>query len=199
MSTKNIRACADRTRENILKSAIKLFSKKGYSATTIRDIAKHAKVHLNLIFHHFKSKEMLWQAVGEVVHQKYQMCYLEHGIPQDLKSTIESFIFSRYKFFKDNHDYYRILKWKSIEENNKLNFSRSTYQSVIRPHLIDLQKRNLIRSDVSVDVIALYMASALMGAFDKRNVFYQSDNPEVLQKAYLEFIAEELFHTLKPK
>ena len=44
-------------REALTSIAIDLFAKKGYSATTMRDIAKTAKVNVALIYYYFKDKE----------------------------------------------------------------------------------------------------------------------------------------------
>ena len=43
----------------ILEASTKLFSLKGFKATTIRDIAKDANVNSSLISYHFNGKEGL--------------------------------------------------------------------------------------------------------------------------------------------
>ena len=50
---------ADRSRENILDAAAKLFRNKGYAATTLRDIANAASMKAGSIYYHFRSKEEL--------------------------------------------------------------------------------------------------------------------------------------------
>lgn len=47
------------SKENILKSALKLFSSKGYYNTSIRQIAKSAKISTGLLYNYFESKEEL--------------------------------------------------------------------------------------------------------------------------------------------
>ena len=48
------------TKEKILESAFELFSKKGYLATTTKEIAQKARVSEVTLFRHFKSKEELF-------------------------------------------------------------------------------------------------------------------------------------------
>lgn len=48
------------TKEKILKSALKLFSQKGYLATTTKEIAKEAQVAEVTLFRYFSSKEKLF-------------------------------------------------------------------------------------------------------------------------------------------
>ncbi|PZR05028.1 MAG: hypothetical protein DI539_25230 [Flavobacterium psychrophilum] len=47
------------TKETILKSAVKLFSRNGYEQTSIRDIANEANINCSMINYHFESKENL--------------------------------------------------------------------------------------------------------------------------------------------
>lgn len=57
---------AEQTRRDILKSAIEVFSKKGFASSTLVDIAKKANVTRGAIYWHFKNKNDLFEAlVGE--------------------------------------------------------------------------------------------------------------------------------------
>ncbi|MBN2174847.1 MAG: helix-turn-helix transcriptional regulator [Bacteroidales bacterium] len=49
--------------EKILKSALELFAKEGYKATSTSKVAKHAGVSEGLIFRHFTNKEGLLDAI----------------------------------------------------------------------------------------------------------------------------------------
>ena len=46
-----------KTRATILKAALELFAKRGYSATTTAEIAKKARISKGLIFTHFPTKQ----------------------------------------------------------------------------------------------------------------------------------------------
>jgi TetR/AcrR family transcriptional regulator, cholesterol catabolism regulator len=52
-------------RQQLLQGAAKLFRRKGYGATTTRDIAAAAGMHSGSPFYHFKSKNALLYAVME--------------------------------------------------------------------------------------------------------------------------------------
>lgn len=49
----------------VLQSAIKLFSEKGYSATTIREIIEDAGVTRPVLYYYFKNKEDLFSSIVE--------------------------------------------------------------------------------------------------------------------------------------
>ncbi len=53
------------TQQKILTNATRLFGLHGYSATSIRDIAKDSGVNLSMIAYHFGNKEGLYKAVLE--------------------------------------------------------------------------------------------------------------------------------------
>ncbi len=49
------------TGDLIQRSALKLFSEKGYSAVSMRDLAEAAGISVSTIYHYYKSKEMLFR------------------------------------------------------------------------------------------------------------------------------------------
>lgn len=52
-------------RESLLSTAVGMFSEKGYSGTSIRDIAKVHGVSLSNIYYHFGNKDGLWREILE--------------------------------------------------------------------------------------------------------------------------------------
>ena len=58
------------SRKAILNASLKLFAKKGFSATTADEIARKAKVSKGLIFSHFSSKEdILFSMIDENIER----------------------------------------------------------------------------------------------------------------------------------
>jgi TetR/AcrR family acrAB operon transcriptional repressor len=51
------------TREQLLKKALTVFSKKGYAATTLQDIAGEAELTRGAIYHHFGGKAELYNTL----------------------------------------------------------------------------------------------------------------------------------------
>lgn len=66
MTKKEVKDGED-NRQNILKSALALFSEKGYSRVSIRDISVVAGVSHGLIRHHFGNKQQIWQKCCELM------------------------------------------------------------------------------------------------------------------------------------
>jgi len=62
----------DATRDHILEVALKLFRKRGFEATTMRDIARSAKISLGGAYYYFPSKEALVFAFYDRVQQVHR-------------------------------------------------------------------------------------------------------------------------------
>jgi len=54
---------SERSRSQILEAALKLFSHRGYGATSVRDIAESAGVSKGNVYHHFPDKETIFRAL----------------------------------------------------------------------------------------------------------------------------------------
>ena len=95
-------------RQQVLQGAAKLFRRKGYGATTTRDIAAAAGMHSGSPFYHFKSKNALLYAVmgrghalsagaaeycgaaSPIWHQRKCTCQRPEGCQRHLRQRHES-------------------------------------------------------------------------------------------------------------
>ena len=60
-------ASADLVRSKIIDAASKLYAKKGYTATSIEEIAEKAKVSLPVTYHYVKKKSEIMRMIMEDV------------------------------------------------------------------------------------------------------------------------------------
>lgn len=65
-------------REELIKTAVELFSKQGFNGTSIRDIARSQGISTANMYHHFKNKEDLFFACME---------YLTRMLPERLEEV----------------------------------------------------------------------------------------------------------------
>jgi AcrR family transcriptional regulator len=61
----------EQTRDLLFQTALKLFREKGFEATTMRDIAAHAKTALGAAYYYFPSKEAIVQAYYQNVQEEH--------------------------------------------------------------------------------------------------------------------------------
>ena len=57
-------------RENIIDAALEVFCNYGFSNTRMADIARKAGVSYGLVYHYFKRKEVLFDAIVEMLWEK---------------------------------------------------------------------------------------------------------------------------------
>jgi TetR/AcrR family transcriptional regulator len=101
-----------KTRESIMRGALKVFAEKGYKGASIASIASAAHVRKSLIQYHFGNKEQLWNAclamkVEPVITAMDRM--LEPGGP-----GLAEIVMMRYKLIRENPDVRRLIAWASL-------------------------------------------------------------------------------------
>jgi AcrR family transcriptional regulator len=83
---------SERSRAQILRAALKLFSTRGYHGTSVRDIADAARVSTGNVYHQFQDKESLfntlleqyWAALGKP-DLPFNKALAEGAFPDDLE------------------------------------------------------------------------------------------------------------------
>ena len=104
-------------KEKILNSALELFAKEGYAATSTSKIAKHAGVSEGLIFRHFENKEGLLQAIMFQGEEKSKVLFADILMETEPKSIIRKIIELGYKTSQDEEEanYWKLqykIKWE---------------------------------------------------------------------------------------
>lgn len=118
------RSSAREMHEKILNSALIVFSEKGYSAATIKDISNHAGCNTVTIFRHFEDKLGLFLQVVERYHEfvfdaeelNSKLSYL--NLHSDFRIMADYFFDSVYQhihilriFINDGHNFEPISKY----------------------------------------------------------------------------------------
>jgi AcrR family transcriptional regulator len=61
--TPAVRSRSDARQEQLIEIAIRLFARKGYEGTSLRDIADEAKITKAALYYHFPNKEALYERI----------------------------------------------------------------------------------------------------------------------------------------
>lgn len=196
---KLIRASADKTRAAILKAATLLFAERGFSGVSTNDIAHASKISQSLLYHHFKNKEGLWDAVREDISARF---YHQHVVTYDpkldLKTFLTSIVTTRFNFLKNNPNVYKIIYWQRfITKTQKLQSTQNKYTNKWYELLKNMQQQEKISDNYSVEMIALLIRNSIHGAFDVALFAQQQSNIGKLQKEYLKLVIDSLYNVLK--
>jgi len=96
-------ASGDRTRERVLAAAVATFARQGLAGTSVRDIARQARIRVSTLYHYFRSKEALYQEVQERVHgQVRELVVSALGQGLDLRETTRRAIGALFDLFVAN-------------------------------------------------------------------------------------------------
>jgi AcrR family transcriptional regulator len=105
--------------QRILDAAEKLFSEKGFAATSVQEIADTAKVNKAMIFYYFSSKEdLLTAAVERVISgiEKAIQTYFEDK--KDKLEGIDMFINFYVDYLAKNRAFVRLMMWEMLSGKN---------------------------------------------------------------------------------
>ena len=85
----------EQTVERILSISTKLFFERGYDKTTIQDILDELKMSKGAIYHHFKSKEEIFDAISrkrDLDAQQFFNCVINNTKGENAKEKIKKII-----------------------------------------------------------------------------------------------------------
>ncbi|VAX29677.1 hypothetical protein MNBD_IGNAVI01-3186 [hydrothermal vent metagenome] len=116
----------EKTKQNIIDAALKLFAQRGYYGTSIADIAKEAGVSKGLAYNYFKSKNELAEAIFSQLYiffDQYDKLFAEVTDPYKL---LELMIKGTFKHLRENEEFWKLytsfaLQWE-VSEKMKILF-----------------------------------------------------------------------------
>jgi AcrR family transcriptional regulator len=113
---------SEKNRERILEAATKAFSRSGYSAVTIRDIAKSTKLSLGSHYNYYDDKLELFKAVIDRTTQDFMspeneviQYFMTSEFPDDLPRLAKAIKVSIEKY----ESYFRLMYVDAIEFDGK--------------------------------------------------------------------------------
>ena len=157
----------DKTVDIILKTAKSLFLTKGFSGSSIGDIAKASKVGKSLIYHYFESKEHLWKAVKQSILNKYiELNKLEEIHKKNLKEFIVTLVKLRFDFYLDNPDIIKMIALQRLEKGTRvLSIKDSTLYNNIKNNIAKFKKQGHIKDKTDPDFATYFILSSTTNLF----------------------------------
>ena len=191
---------AEQTRLKIIAAALELFSKNGYSNTTLAMIADEAGFSRGPIYWHFKNKDELYQAVLGVSQQPLeQLIEQSRSMADQPLKAIEHFISEWFRLLLENpwhRQSFEILLNKT-ELTSQMADTLKRERKLTR-NIVQLLQQLIEASDSSLAETAqpraLLLYSSLMGITHSW-LF----SPRLFRlKDHRQFFSEQLIAALKP-
>ena len=199
MSPKLPQEYSDFRRRQILTAAWDCFADKGYSETTVREIARRMKASTGVIYNFFKGKEEILEAIQDWSIENNTQVFDRMGRKESIREAIG-------EFFKSNFECDPIGEVKKSSRGNISLLSEAVKKEKIRQMFsssYDFMEENLSRffregkkkkeiiSNVDPTVLAGYLIALLMGLQLQMALIDRRGN-----EAYIQNIKELAFSNL---
>jgi TetR/AcrR family acrAB operon transcriptional repressor len=113
---------AEQTRQVVLDAALKTFTRRGFSRTTLEEVAKEAGMTRGAIYWHFKNKYQLLDSVIEQVYQKLKGQTMEViNSPISPINKIRQLMINFFRFIAKENEFkvieeYLVFKFQTAKE-----------------------------------------------------------------------------------
>jgi AcrR family transcriptional regulator len=157
------------TREAILSSCLRLFSKSGFHGTSVDDIARASRITKGAVYWHFDDKEALFQAILERIRTRWQEVVLRPVLVESSPSARLEQLFDRYvELFTEAPERCLFLQRILLEEDATFapqvaRIFRQTAKFIARI-LEDGKARGEFRPDFAAGAAAHAILGSLSGA-----------------------------------
>ncbi|MEG0751334.1 MAG: TetR/AcrR family transcriptional regulator [Oscillospiraceae bacterium] len=175
-----------RKQQTIIDSALELFATRGYDTTTMGDIAKSAGMSIGTLYLYFESKivifALLYKRALDLLEKSFGDA-LEFPSP-DVKTKICMLLYTYINFYKNNHNYYRVLSSGFMSKNNNIQLNETLTQKGLsilkkleRPIAEGIEQGVIKPCDTFKTVVSLWvMFDGILMLPDKTHVDSLSEN-----------------------
>lgn len=192
---------ANRTKVQIVRAAIGLFSIRGFGSTSLREIAEAAKVNSALISYHFKNKQGILESIMiqyfedlfDILDNQFEQAEEDQDYFHHLMKAVG--IVVRYQC--ENTEVSRIIQRELSVDSMLVREVMSTYIAKLKSCFAQLLEKGMeasqFRKDLEVDMQLIHMMSSMFFPYFNpqiiREVFYLEPMSEDFPKLYVDYLS----------
>ncbi|MEE9426157.1 MAG: TetR/AcrR family transcriptional regulator [Methylococcales bacterium] len=173
----------------LLDAAAKLFAKKGYNETTMRDISSEVGMLPGSLYYHFKSKQEILLAVyGQAVNDLKTRLESTIASQEDPWGKLELATMTHLEAILDHNNFARVmigvLPDKAPEIQHELTTLRDGYETIF----VDIINSLPLKNDVDKKLLRLM----IMGAINSTQTWYHMGDtePKEIGREFIRYIRE---------
>jgi len=190
---------AERTRKKILDAAREEFFSKGFSSTRIESIAARANVKKQLLYHYFKGKDEIFEAVMDILYSEHQPIALQTPTNPALLAAHRLKVNIEYRM-----DFQRFTAWEALEDQPKNPQRETIRKQVLQSYVEDLKVKKdvgLVPENLDPALLTLAITSLttypLVFADATKMITGMSPTDQEFQEKWMAFltqISEKIFY-----
>ncbi len=156
-------------KDRILQVAEDLFVEKGFTGTSMNEIAEKAGVAKSLIYHHYASKKALWQAMIREYHDRSGVLekFYDTISCNDPEKLVELVVGRNgfFDFLRNNPRIVRLFSWLNLEKDFEPEYPEDEIRTRVIERVRELQTEGRIRSDIEPGLVPIVFVSLMMNWF----------------------------------
>lgn len=200
---KQPREVSEKTKQTVLKAALKVFAREGFSGAKLRDIASLAGTTHSLIRHHFGSKDDLWKAVvdyGLSMQEENLLRIIKTRGSSDPVELFKKFIKSYVSTIAKNPELSKILLHNNSRTSPHIEYlieRQKKLHSIVEPVFINARERGYFK-DFDHDSFLVYVRALVETPIATRDITNQLLGEDILSgkgiAIHTERILNFIFH-----
>lgn len=183
-----------KTKSKIINAALKLFSQKGYLATTTKDIAREADIAEVTLFRYFPTKQKLFK---EVLESQSFLPTLKDLLPKieniNYKFALKTVARYYLKLLKKKRDLICIMHTEIFQYPEEIRAIQSKIisdVSLIFANYLEIMKKRGILRDIDTNYASMAYFGMLFNLFIKKELFKRKINLNRALNTYIEIFYE---------
>jgi len=199
---------AERTRIEILESAIRLFAQQGFLSTTMADLAKAIKMSSGALYWHFPTKEDILLAAVEELHQRFIAYFgdlLTEGRKRSAREQLMAFLRRTQDVLRENREYatfFAVISAELVNRNERvekaLRQSQTVYAFLLASIVRYGQKKGEFRADIDADTLGHGLVATFAGMIVHQQLYKAELGYDPLVNTMNLLIADGVQHKAQP-
>ena len=195
------------TRRRVLQAAEALFSRRGYEATAMADVAERARIGVGTLYHHFPDKRALLLALiddwadRELAHQRHHHD-IERFLGENARAAFGEDLRRSYERLRREGGFYLVLlELAERDSDARLRFQRMNQlaDERLRDVLVLGQHRGVIRREIDPLAAAVLVRRSIEAAATEVFVHRMTDPaPERVLEGLTDMICRYIFTEVPP-
>ncbi len=189
----------------IMEAAEKLFADKGFSGTSVRDIADTSGVNLAMISYYFGSKEKLMESIFTYRSEffKLQLENMVNNKELEPMQKVEKLIDQYIGKLMDQQCFHRVMVREQMANNNiivsaRIQEVKKGNQQLIRQIIIEGQKKGVFKKHIDIPLMVATLIGTVSHMLTTQHFYRElNDLQSLSEEEFQKLLRKKLSHHLK--